>query len=208
MTAIKTCGMFREIDIEAVNTAKPDYCGFIVNFDPSPRSISTAMLRKLTAKLDENIKSVGVFVDEDINTVSLLANEETIDYIQLHGSETADYITKLKVLTDTPVIKAFKVRRAADINEANDSPADIVLLDNGYGTGKAFDWTLIGEVGRPFLISRPFFIAGGLTPENIPEVINRFHPHGIDISSGIETDGLKDPEKIMRAVAAAHATSN
>ena len=94
-------------------------------------------------------------------------------------------------------MEGVQIRGPANLDAANASTADLVLLDNGYGTGQAFDWSLTGGVKRPFLL------AGGLTPEIIPSAIAQLHPYGLDLSSGVETDRKKDPEKILAAVAAA-----
>ncbi len=198
MTKIKICGLFRECDVEAVNEARPDWCGFIVNFPRSHRNLSPDAVRALRAKLDSGIAPVGVFVDQPAEDVAALLNDGTISAAQLHGHEDADYIAHLRKLAPGRAVwKAFKIREPADLDAANACPADLVVLDNGYGTGASFDWSLAEGVTRPYLL------AGGLTPENIPDAISRLHPWGLDISSGVETDKLKDREKIKAAVRAA-----
>jgi phosphoribosylanthranilate isomerase len=121
-----------------------------------------------------------------------------VDIVQLHGQEDETYIARLRQLTQAPIWKAFKIRSQADLDAAAASSADEILLDNGYGTGQTFDWSLTGGLTRPFLL------AGGLTPENIPQAIAQMAPKLIDISSGVETDGAKDRDKILAAVQAAH----
>ena len=198
MTKIKICGLFRECDIEAVNAHRPDWCGFIINFPKSHRSLEPDMVRALRAKLDPTITPVGVFVDQPVKYVAALLNDGTISVAQLHGHEDADYIARLRAMApDHELWKAVKVRSQADLDAANSSTADLVVLDNGYGTGQTFDWSLAGGISRPFLL------AGGLTPENIPDAIAQLHPFGLDISSGVETDKLKDTNKIRAAIAAA-----
>ena len=127
-----------------------------------------------------------------------VADDGTIAVAQLHGHEDDAYIAALRALAPGKALwKAFKVRSEADLAAAAASTADQILLDNGYGTGQAFDWSLAGGVRRPFLL------AGGLTPENIPDAAARLHPMGLDISSGVETGRQKDRAKILAAVAAA-----
>ena len=198
MTKIKICGLFRECDIEAVNEYRPDWCGFIINFPKSHRSLAPGAVRALRSKLDPGTVPVGVFVDQPAADVAALLSDGTISVAQLHGHEDAAYIDQLRTLAPGHEIwKAIKVRAPEDLDAANACTADLVVLDNGYGTGQTFDWSLAGGIERPFLL------AGGLTPENIPEAIRQLHPFGLDISSGVETDKLKDRSKIEAAIAAA-----
>ncbi len=194
-THIKLCGMFREQDIDAVNEALPDLCGFIVDYPSSHRHVGRDKLLQLVGRLDPRIPAVGVFVDEPLGLVSELA-DTVLDMVQLHGNEENPYIARLRELVDIPICQAIRVRTPDDARRANESKADIVLLDSGAGSGRAFDWSLIQGVERPFIL------AGGLDPQNVGEAIDRFHPWGVDMSSGIETDRLKDPRKIRAAVAA------
>ena len=196
---IKICGLFREEDIAFVNEARPDYAGFVINFPASHRSISADRLIRLSGRLDKGIEPVGVFVDEKIEAVAELLNAGTISTAQLHGTEDNEYIRLLRVRAPgKKIIKAFKIESAADIAAAENSTADMILLDNGYGTGKCFDWSLIGSIARPFVL------AGGLTPRNIPEAIEKFQPYAVDVSSGVEIEKVKDRMKIIEAVRAAH----
>ena len=198
MSKIKICGLYRTEDIAYVNAASPDYCGFIINFPKSHRNVSSEKVRALRAQVRDGIVPVGVFVDQDLQDVAALLNDHTISIAQLHGHEDNTYIAALRSMAPGCTIwKAFNVRSAEDLAAARLSTADMVLLDNGYGTGKCFDWQLVGEIQRPFIL------AGGLTPENIPDAIRQLHPWGIDISSGVETDKIKDEKKMMAAVAAA-----
>lgn len=199
MTRIKICGLSRPEDVEAVNEARPDYCGFVVNFPKSRRNVSPERLRALRAMLDGGIVPVGVFVDQPPELVADLQNAGTIAVAQLHGREDEAYVARLRELTGgKPVWKAFRVRTAADVDAARRSTADRVLLDNGTGTGAAFDWTLVRDAGRPWIL------AGGLTPETIPGAVRALRPWCVDVSSGAETDGRKDRVKILAAVEAAH----
>lgn len=194
MTEIKFCGLSRPEDIRAVNALKPEYIGFVF-WERSKRFVSPKQAAGLKKLLDPGIKAVGVFIDEEPEMVASLLNGGIIDIAQLHGSEDAEYLQRLRRLSGKPVIKAFRVRKAKDLAAAMQCPAEMVLLDSGAGTGMCFDWTLLKEV------ERPFFLAGGLSTENVEQAIRQLHPFAVDVSSGIETDGMKDPEK-MAAFAA------
>lgn len=201
MTRIKICGLFRDCDIGFVNEAKPDYCGFIINFPKSHRNVTPDRARTLRGRLDGAVTPVGVFVDQPPETVAALLNDGTISAAQLHGREDDAYIAALRALAPGhPVWKAFRVRTPDDAARAAASTADLVLLDGGQGSGQVFDWSLVSGV------KRPFFLAGGLTPDNIPQAIAAVCPYGLDLSSGVETDRRKDREKILAAVAAARAS--
>lgn len=193
-TLIKCCGMFRPQDIVAINDARPDYCGFVIDFPKSHRSISVEQARELRAGLDSGIAAVGVFVDQVPRFIAEAADLCALDAVQLHGDEDEAHIRDVRALSSAAIIKAFKVRTRDDLEAARASSADFVLLDNGQGTGATFDWELLAG------FDRPYFLAGGLTPQSIPAAIARLRPHAIDISSGIETNCLKDPEKIREAV--------
>lgn len=196
MSGIKICGLFRECDIDYVNEASPDYIGFIINFPKSHRSISAERASELRKRLLPQIRSVGVFVDQPEETVLAAAEITGLDVIQLHGHEDDRYIKSLRDETGLPVWKAFKVRSAADLYAAQASAADEILLDNGYGTGAAFDWSLLAGFARPFIL------AGGLAPDMIKEAVRLLAPKLVDISSGVETEKVKDKEKILAAVRA------
>lgn len=195
---IKLCGMFRECDIDYVNEAQPDYIGFVLEFPKSHRSIDKTTAQRLRSRLSPEIKTVGVFVNSPETTCAEYANCGIIDLIQLHGGEDKDYIRRLRELTDALIIKAVKVRSADDIAQAQTLGADFLLLDNGTGTGQSFDHSLIDRE----LIRQPFFLAGGLTPENLRRAALDIRPYCVDLSSGIETDRVKDREKMLAAVRA------
>lgn len=195
MTRIKMCGLFRPCDIRAANEIKPEYIGFV--FSPgSRRYVTYEQASGLKALLEPDIKAVGVFVDENPKTVAALLDQGVIDIAQLHGREDESYIRKLRKLTDRPVIKAFCIKNEYDAAQAQQSTADYILLDSGAGTGTVFDWKLIQD------IQRPYFLAGGLSPDNVGEAVRYLYPYAVDVSSGIETDGRKDKIK-MAAFAAA-----
>jgi phosphoribosylanthranilate isomerase len=194
-TKIKICGLFRRRDADYINQALPDYAGFIF-YDKSRRYVTPIQADFLRKKINPAIKTVGVFVNEDLNQIKYLYENKTIDIVQLHGKEDETYIKELRaLLPNAEIWKAFLIRSAKDLMEAKESSADMVLLDNGYGTGECFDWSLIGDD-----FSRPLILAGGLTPDNIPEAIAKFHPYAVDISSGVETDQVKNKDKIIAAV--------
>lgn len=197
---IKICGLRSMEDIRAVNDAGPDFCGFIVEFPKSFRSISREEVRVLSAKLREGIIPVGVFVNAPLELPAELLKEGVIAMAQLHGQEDEDYIRKLRRETGKPVIKAFSIKTKEDIRCALACSADYILLDQGGGgTGKPFDWSLVPE------IERPFFLAGGLNEANLQEAVRTLHPWAVDLSSSVETDRKKDPEKILAAVRAVRA---
>ena len=189
MTGIKLCGLKRECDIEVTNKLNPDFIGFVFA-EKSKRYVNPIEAAKLKEMLGKDIKAVGVFVNESPEAVAGLLNKGTIDMAQLHGSEDEEYISRLRSLTDKPLIKAIKVQSKADIEAADESSADYVLLDSGAGTGMTFNWQLIKG------IKRPYFLAGGLNPENVAEAVKTLNPYAVDVSSGIETDGLKDEAKM------------
>ncbi|MBR6705409.1 MAG: phosphoribosylanthranilate isomerase [Clostridia bacterium] len=198
MTRIKLCGMRRAEDIAAVNELRPDYIGFVFA-KKSRRCVDAETAAALKKLLSPGIPAVGVFVDEDAEQVARLLEEGVIDLAQLHGHEDEKTVARLRQLTDRPIIQAFRVFSAEDIRKAERSPADLVLLDAGAGGGTAFDWELLRA------IRRPFFLAGGLDPENVGPAVAEFRPFGVDVSSGIETDGAKDPVKMRAFVAAVKA---
>lgn len=195
MTRIKLCGLYRPCDIEAANLLKPEYIGFVFS-DKSHRYVTPQKAAELKRLLSPDIKAVGVFVNEACEKVERLLNDGIIDIAQLHGGEDEDYIKKLKNLTDKSIIKAFCIETARDIDKAEQSKADYVLLDSGAGTGRIFDWNLIQS------IRRPYFLAGGLEPYNVKNAIKILQPYAVDVSSGIETGGHKDKAKMAEFVAA------
>lgn len=201
MTKIKLCGLSRTCDIAAANELGPDYIGFVFA-KGSKRYIPPDRAEKLKALLAENIKAVGIFVDETPEAVADLLNSGVIDMAQLHGDEDETYIRRLRQLTGRPIIRAFRIKEAADIEKAKKSSADHVLLDSSAGTGTLFDWQLIQNM------KRPYFLAGGLTPENVAEAVTRCHPFAVDVSSAIETDGVKDMAKMAAFVAAVRREKN
>lgn len=192
-TGIKICGMRRKEDIEAANRCRPDYIGFILS-SGFRRSVEPEEARRLSEMLDEGIRTVGVFVNEPVEAIA--AAGEFLDMIQLHGREDNSFIEELREAVNKPIVQAFRIRNRQDLDRAMESTADILLLDNGTGTGEVFDWSIICEPDRPWIL------AGGLGPDNIAEALQRFTPYAVDLSSGAETDGWKDPEKMRQCVEA------
>ena len=197
MTKIKLCGLSRPCDIETANRLLPEYIGFV--FAPkSKRYVPPETAAALKGLLHPSIQAVGVFVREEPEQVARLLRDGIIDIAQLHGGEDAAYVRVLRRLTDRPILQAFRVDSAADVAAAQKSEADMILLDAGAGgTGTAFDWTLLRD------IRRPYFLAGGLHPDNVREAVERLSHYAVDVSSGIETDGRKDADKMeafMRTV--------
>lgn len=191
---IKICGLFRNQDTEYVNTAKPDYIGFV--FAESRRKVTPEKALELKKNLNPEIKSVGVFVNQNKSLIAELVRNKIIDIIQLHGSEDNTYISELRELTgNTPIIKAVSVKSTEDILKSAEYISDFILLDNGKGgTGEKFDWNLIEKNHR-------IFLAGGVNTDNISEAI-KLNPYCIDVSSGVETNGLKDKDKMIQLVRA------
>ena len=192
MTKIKLCGLSRESDIFAANALMPEYVGFVF-WGKSKRYVSPETAETLRKMLAPEILSVGVFVDEDPENIAALTQRGIIDMIQLHGHENEEYISRLRTLTGKNIIKAFKS------GEVRKTSADYVMIDSGMGTGKTFDWSACSITQN---ITSPLFIAGGLTPENAAQAIQIFHPFAVDVSSGIETNGVKNIEKMTAFVEA------
>lgn len=193
---IKICGLMRSKDIEYVNEFMPDYIGFV--FAKSKRQIDFDTAKRLKEKLDKSIKTVGVFVDEDIETIAQTVNDGVIELVQLHGSEDESYILNLrqKLKSDIAIIKAVRVNSLNNnilkdnlLNKISTN-ADFVLLDSGAGSGEVFDWD------RKIVCNKPVFLAGGLNEYNVSEAIKKIQPFSVDVSSGVETAGFKDIEKI------------
>ena len=235
---IKLCGLTRAADVQAANAAAPDFAGFVIDVPGRRRSVDADAVAALSRELDEGIVRAGVFVDEPPERVASLVAARAIDAVQLHGREDEAYLARLRELlressvlarpgaaVTAPngafdagarptrerwrgrIVRAFRVRGADDVRAARETSADAVLLDGGAGEGRAFDWELLS--GFP----RPFFLAGGLSPENVGEAVRRVRELagsalvGVDLSSGIETENVKDPVKMAAAVAAVRSIS-
>ncbi len=195
MTLVKICGLRRACDIEAANELRPDYVGFVFA-NGSKRYVSPEEAKVLRSMLDPGISAVGVFVDADPSFIEDILDSGTIDMIQLHGNEDGGYIDRLRSSSSAPIVKAFRIGDGMDVDEIMSCPADHIMLDSGAGTGNVFDWNMIENMNRPY------FLAGGLSADNVEEAIERLHPFAVDVSSGIETDGFKDKTKMAAFVAA------
>ncbi|MBU9724756.1 phosphoribosylanthranilate isomerase [Lachnospiraceae bacterium ASD4241] len=200
MTKVKICGLRTPDDIGYVNQLKPDYAGFV--FAPGKRQISLLLAIRMRVRLAPQIQAVGVFVNEPLETVAALCRQRIIDIVQLHGDEDASYISRLKEKTSAPIIRAVRVQNKDQILEAEQLPCDYLLLDTFVegqygGSGKQFDPSLIPEQ-----LQKPYFLAGGLDEQNVCDILSRCRPFGVDVSSGVETDGCKDFDKISRFLAA------
>ena len=188
MTKIKMCGIRRPEDISFANAVRPDYIGYVF-YEKSKRYVTPSAAVRLSSMLDDSIVIVGVFVDAPADEVITLYKSGTIGIAQLHGSEDDSYIMQMKN-AGVPTIKAFIIRSEEDIERAEKCPADMVLLDSGMGSGCKFDHSLVAK------IRRPYFLAGGLSPDNAAEAVEALHPYAVDASSGLETDGFKDLQKM------------
>ena len=212
---VKMCGISKGETIPAIVDAKPDYMGLV--FAPSKRQVTVDQAKTLVEELhkqyanrynrdaeqysnqtlihQEFIKTVGIFVNETLDNLVTIATEVNLDAVQLHGDEDEAFIQSLKERTNVEVWKAVQIRSAADAAAWIDSSADMLLFDAYHkdergGTGEVFDWSCLDEFERPFML------AGGIDSTNVARAIRTVRPYGIDISSGIETEGVKDDEKI------------
>ena len=201
---VKICGIRREADVMILNEFTPDYAGFV--FAESRRRITVQEAAGLIQKLDSRVKPVGVFVNAPPEEVAETAGSCSLSAVQLHGDEDAEYIRRIRLLlpAGTAIWKAVRIRETTDIERADSTDVDMLLLDRYTekvygGTGEAFNWRLVAEHPP----KKPFFAAGGLTPLNISEAIRTMRPFGIDISGGVEgPDGYKDRNKIAALFAA------
>ena len=212
---VKMCGISKIETIPAVIEANPDYMGLV--FAPSKRQVTVDQAKTLVEELhkqyanrynrdaeqysnqtlihQEFIKTVGIFVNETLDNLVTIATEVNLDAVQLHGDEDEAFIQSLKERTNVEVWKAVQIRSATDAEAWIDSSADMLLFDAYHkdergGTGEVFDWSCLDEFERPFML------AGGIDGTNVARAIRTVRPYGIDISSGIETEGVKDDKKI------------
>ena len=200
MTKIKICGIRTPEDVECVNALLPDYAGFVFS-DKSRRYVTGETATRLRSLMDRRVATVGVFVDQPEEFIIELVKNGTIGMIQLHGGEDDAFIEDIRKKTGVPVVKAFGISSRSDFERAAASSADFILLDNGAGgTGERFDGALIDRG------LRPFFLAGGLGPDDVSEVVRTFRPYAVDISSGVETDGRKDRRKIEQFIVSVRRT--
>ena len=194
-TKIKICGLRRREDILAVNEAKPDYCGFIIEFPSSFRSVTVDEVRELVKELDPEIRPVGVFVNAPMELVRTLLDDGTLALAQLHGQEDESYIRELKTYTDKLIIKAFSIKTAEDIEESTAKPGRLHPVGSRQWRNRK-DIRLVIDSG----IERPFFLAGGIGALNMKQAICEIRPYAVDLSSSVETEKWKDPKKIRQVV--------
>ena len=194
MSKIKICGLRRVEDIEYVNEFLPDYAGFVFA-KKSKRYVTPEQAKELISKLDKRIKSAGIFVNTPIEEVNQIASLCGLYVVQLHGDETPEECRKAKI----KVWKALSVKGKEiedELKKFKDS-VELFVLDNGPGgTGEKFDWEIVKGLSAKYKI----FLAGGITPENAKEAESEVKPYGIDVSSGVETDGVKDRDKIAKLI--------
>lgn len=198
MTKIKICGLRTKEDVDAVNQAGPDYAGFV--FAPSKRQVSDEQAAVLRSLLSKEIRSVGVFVNDSIAHIASLCREHVIDLIQLHGEESEEYIRQVREQTHVPIIRAVRLASKEEGIKVLATTADYLLYDafagkDVYGgSGTELNTSLL-----PSLV-RPTFLAGGLNPENVGQIITSYHPFCVDVSSGVETEGRKDYCKLEQFI--------
>ena len=194
MTKVKICGLSRLEDIDAVNYAMPDFIGFV--FAPSQRKVDTKQAAKLKEKLDLRIEAVGVFVNEEIENIAAIYKAGTINLVQLHGDEDDEYIKRLRAACGCQIIKSISIN---NIFPALPTESDYLLFDafsdQRGGAGKTFNWNLLKDYS-----GLPYFLAGGLSLENVNDALHILAPFCLDVSSGIETGGVKDAGKIEEFV--------
>lgn len=197
MTKVKICGLKTIEDIQAVNRWKPDFAGFV--FAPGKRQITPGQAAELRRALSLRIQAVGVFVNAPIKEAAALANAGVIQLIQLHGDEDTAYMEALRKQTDKPLIKAVAARSREEILKAQKLPCEYLLLDtyrkgSPGGNGETFDWEIIPT------LEKPWFLAGGLSPENVEQAIKTCRPFGVDVSSGVEIQGKKSEQRIREFI--------
>ena len=194
-TELKICGLSRLEDVIAVNRHGADYAGFVF-FEKSKRYVDPYKANELIELLRSDIKPVGVFLDEPLDNVIRIARISGVEMVQLHGHESEEYVEYVKRTLDRPVIKAYKASEEGALEKASNSNADYVMIDSGAGSGKKFDWSILMD------FKRDYFLAGGLDPESVGEAIRMLEPFAVDVSSGVETDGIKDEKKIAEFIKA------
>lgn len=196
MTKVKICGLKMVQEVEIVNKFSPDYIGFI--FAPTKRQISLQQAKLLKQRIKPTIQTVGVFVNETIENILVYESAGVIDMIQIHGDEDLGYINLLRNASKLPIMKAVRIKDKYTLEEnkvlLENQLLDYVLLDTYHkeaygGTGESFDWRMLSKV------KRPYFLAGGIGSDNVEEAM-KHHPYAVDISSKIETEGMKDEKKL------------
>ncbi|MDE7324364.1 MAG: phosphoribosylanthranilate isomerase [Lachnospiraceae bacterium] len=207
MAKVKICGLRTQTDVKIVNRYLPEYVGFV--FANTRRFVTDEQAFAMRKTLDDRIQAVGVFVNEPMEHIVQLCDAGVINAVQLHGDETEAYIQKIKRETDICVIKAVRVQHADQVMECMSSEADFMLFDTYKegmpgGTGERFSLEILqesfAELRERNLIIKPYFLAGGLNSGNAAQVICQTDCYAVDVSTGVETDGVKDEMKIKRFI--------
>ncbi len=194
MTKIKICGIQTVEDALFCGEAGADAVGLV--FAESPRKVSLEVARHISAALPPFVSRIGVFVDADKDAVKRIVGYCGLNVLQFHGNEDAQYCRSFAL----PVVKAFRIQNAEDLNSLDRFPAAAYLLDTYHsflagGTGRTFDWNLVEQP-----LARPLILAGGLNKDNVTEAIESVRPYAVDVSSGVETDANKDRKKIQEFI--------
>ncbi|MBQ3165658.1 MAG: phosphoribosylanthranilate isomerase [Lachnospiraceae bacterium] len=203
MTKVKICGLKTLEEISLVNKYLPEYVGFV--FAPSKRQVNDAQAKKMKEQLDPRIQTVGVFVNEPQQYIVSLCKQGILDVVQLHGEEDNQYIKELRKKCKVPIIKAIRVQNAGQVKAEVQSDADFLLFDTykkeSYGgSGEGFKLAILKQILEEETVVKPFFIAGGLTLENVDRVFHEVACYGVDVSSGVENDNKKDEEKVQKFI--------
>ncbi len=204
---IKICGLKTLADIEIVNRYQPDYIGFV--FAHTRRFVTDEQAFDMGRVLDSRIQAVGVFVNEPLEHVAALCDRGVINVVQLHGEESEAYVRELKRRTDATVIKAVRVQSAEQVFRQMSQAADYMLYDTYRkgepgGTGERFSLGILQESLRRMKENgqtvKPYFLAGGLDCGNVGSVLEQMECFAVDVSTGVETDGVKDEAKIRQFI--------
>lgn len=203
MPKIKICGITTLEEVAMLNAYLPDYAGFV--FAPTRRFVTDEQAKHMRIALDDRIQTVGVFVNEPIAHIAALCQEQIIDVIQLHGDESKEYMEELRQQIHVPIIRAVRVQSSKQVREMLTGVSDFLLFDTYKkdmygGSGERFSLSVLQEGLKGVEEIKPFFLAGGLTPDNIEEVLRTQGCYCVDVSSGVETDGHKDEEKVKALI--------
>jgi phosphoribosylanthranilate isomerase len=204
VTKVKICGITRAEDAELAVSLGAWALGFIL-WPQSKRAADPAVAGGIARALRRQVELAGVFVNQPLDEIEGYADALGLTYVQLHGDEGPSFCAAVAQRTGCRVIKAARVRHAADLRDLERFHTDLHLLDAHVegmvgGTGETWDWSLLA--GRRS--KTPFLLSGGLTPDNVAAAIEAVHPWGVDVASGTEASpGVKDPAKLERFFAAA-----
>lgn len=194
---VKICGLTGASDAATANDARPDWAGVVLH-GPSRRCVDAETASAIRRALDPSVPLVGVTVDRDPALLGRMVDDGTIDMVQIHANPDEAYFRAVRGL-GVPVVRAYIVRSREDVEAAASSDADYVMVDAGAGSGRAFDWSLMEDAGFGYILS------GGLDPGNVAETVRRLRPMGVDVSSGVEVGGRKDPARMRAFVDAARS---